>query len=84
MICKQIPVIDISGRECFDLIRHYSDKGMYILQKETGLEFEDAVDTLPCKYTYEETDKPIEQVEDTTSENELEVENPEVLTETEN
>lgn len=41
-------------------IRHYSDSGMRILQNETGVIYDDAVDTLPCKYTYSETDKPIE------------------------
>ena len=83
MICKQIPVIDISGRECFDLIRHYSDKGMYIIQKETGLKFIEAIDTLPCRYTYKETDQPIEQIETVAPENDSEAENPETLIEAE-
>lgn len=43
------------------LIRHYSDAGMTILQVETGIEYEDAVDIIPCAYTYMETDHPIEQ-----------------------
>lgn len=41
-------------------IRHYSDQGLKILQVETGIVYEDAVDNLPCLYTYEETDEPIE------------------------
>lgn len=41
------------------LIRHYSDNGMMILQVETGREYADTIDIVPCKYTYEETDKPI-------------------------
>ena len=41
-------------------IRHYSDGGFRILQNETGIVYDDAVDVLPCKYTYTETDKPIE------------------------
>lgn len=41
-------------------IRHYSDQNMHILQVETGILYEDAVDVLPCRYTYEETDIPIE------------------------
>lgn len=41
-------------------IRHYSDMGMMIKQVETGILYEDAVDYLPCIYTYEETDIPIE------------------------
>ena len=40
-------------------IRHYSDDGMKILQVETGIVYEDAVDYLPCRYTYEETLEPI-------------------------
>ena len=40
-------------------IRHYSDNGMMIRQIETGVLYEDAVDYVPCKYIYEETDEPI-------------------------
>ncbi len=43
------------------LVRHYSDCGMMLLQKETGLLYIDAIDVVPCKYTYEETDKLIEK-----------------------
>ena len=42
------------------LIRHYSDTGMIILQNETGIEYSEAIDIVPCPYTYTETDKPIE------------------------
>lgn len=44
-------------------IRHYSDQGLKILQVETGTVYEDAVDNLPCLYTYEETDEPIPDTE---------------------
>lgn len=40
-------------------VRHYSDIGMMIRQVETGILYEDAVDRVPCRYTYEETDVPI-------------------------
>lgn len=40
-------------------IRHYSDQNVLIRQLETGELYEDAVDVLPCRYTYEETDQPI-------------------------
>ena len=40
-----------------ELVRHYSDQGMMLLQVETGIEYEEAVDVVPCRYTYEETDK---------------------------
>lgn len=46
------------------LVRHYSDKGMMILQVETGIEYDDAVDVIPCKYTYQETETPIETTEE--------------------
>jgi hypothetical protein len=46
------------------LIRHYSDIGMKLLQAETGTMYDEAVDVMPCKYTYEETDKPIETTEE--------------------
>ena len=42
-----------------ELVRHYSDTGMMILQVETGLEYEEAVDVVPCRYTYKETSTPI-------------------------
>ena len=45
------------------LIRHYSDKGMMLLQVETGVEYDEAVDVIPCLYTYEETDNPVEDNE---------------------
>lgn len=35
-----------------NLIRTYSDSGLKIIQVETGIVFEDAVDLYPCKYTY--------------------------------
>ena len=44
-------------------IRHWSDIGNYIRQIETDILYEDAVDVMPCKYTYEETDEPIPQPE---------------------
>jgi hypothetical protein len=44
------------------LVRHYSDQGLYIMQIETGVEYSEAIDVIPCRYTYEETDKPIEEI----------------------
>lgn len=41
-------------------IRHYSDANVKILQVETGIVYEDAVDVIPCRYTYTETEEPIE------------------------
>ena len=45
------------------LIKHYSDKGVMLLQVETGVKYSDPIDVVPCRYTYEETDIPIEKLE---------------------
>jgi len=45
------------------VIRHWSDIGMKIKQIETNNLYNDAVDILPCAFTYEETDIPIDDVE---------------------
>lgn len=45
------------------LVRTYSDSGLKIRQIETGDVYDDAVDVAPCRYTYEETDEPIEAEE---------------------
>lgn len=44
------------------LVRHYSDQNMMMEQVETGIRYEDAIDLIPCRYTYVETDEPIEPV----------------------
>lgn len=46
------------------LIRHYSDKGVLLLQVETGAKYSDPIDVVPCAYTYEETDEPSEEPEE--------------------
>lgn len=42
------------------LIKHYSDKKVLLLQIETGMKYSEPIDVVPCRYTYEETDEPIE------------------------
>ena len=49
-------------------IRHWSDKGMKIQQNETKILYDDAVDVVPCRYTYTETNEPVELDEDVTVE----------------
>lgn len=44
-------------------IRHYSDNGYMIRQIETNILYEDAIDIIPCPYTYEETNEFIPDVE---------------------
>lgn len=41
-------------------ICQYSDANVKIRQVETGAIYDDAVDIVPCPYTYEETDIPID------------------------
>ena len=45
------------------LIRHFSDNGKKLSQIETGVEYDEAIDIIPCRYTYKETDKPVEKEE---------------------
>ena len=46
------------------LIKHKSDNNKYIRQVETGIEYASAVDVIPCRYTYEETEKDIPEKEE--------------------
>lgn len=41
------------------VVRHYSDQGVMIRKVEDGTLWPDAVDIVPCQYTYEETDVPV-------------------------
>ena len=43
-----------------NLYKTYSDAGNYILQVETGAEYDIAIDVENAPFTYVETDKPIE------------------------
>lgn len=51
-----------------DLYKTYSDENKYILQIETGVEYDEAIDVADengnIKYSYEETDKDIEREEE--------------------
>ena len=46
------------------LVKHYSDKGVKLMQVETGLVYDEAIDIIPCQYTYEETNERIESEEE--------------------
>ena len=50
--------IEVNGRV---LIKHESDSGKYIRQVETGREYPSAVDVIPCRYTYVETEREIDE-----------------------
>lgn len=68
----QTPFIDENGVTHKTLEKHYAEdengKKYYIIQKETGNKYDSAVDTAPCRYTYEATEEEIvsrETLEDT-------------------
>lgn len=61
------------------LIKHYSDKGMLILQEETGAMYGEAIDVVPCRYTYTETEIPAED-EPEQSETELKAQAYDIIT----
>lgn len=44
-----------------DRERRYSNLNVKIRQVETGAVYDDAADIIPCPYTYEETDIPIDE-----------------------
>ena len=50
------------------LIKHYAEDSQgnkyYIIQVETGIEYDEAVDVIPCRYTYVVTNKKIEEIEE--------------------
>ena len=46
------------------LVQHYSDAGFLLLQNETGIKYADPVDLVPCRYTYTETNEPIDEETD--------------------
>lgn len=62
----QRPLVDEDGKIIEHLERHYAEdeNGIRykILQVETGIIYDDAVDYIPCKYTYEITEEKVEEV----------------------
>lgn len=46
------------------LVHHFSAKENKILQVETGILYDDAIDGVPCPYTYQETNIPIAELEE--------------------
>ena len=41
------------------LVKHYSDNDVLLLQNETGVKYDIAIDVVPCIYTYAETDEVV-------------------------
>ena len=44
-----------------NLYYSYSDEGFYIIQNETGIEYDGAIDVEDAPYTYRESDRVIER-----------------------
>lgn len=63
MVVNEYPYKDENGVTHANLIKHYSDEGKYIIQLQTGIEYAEAVDVVPCRYTYVESDRSIEESE---------------------
>lgn len=64
----QYPFIEDNGIENRNLIKHYAEdeNGVryYIIQKETGVKYEETVDVYPCRFTYLVTEEPVKKEED--------------------
>jgi hypothetical protein len=55
---------DENGKVILDKDGNAVMRGFYILQNETGIEYEEAIDVENAPYTYSETDKPIPTEQD--------------------
>lgn len=65
MLKTQYPYFDENGVEHFEFVKHYTDNpDKILLQVETGCLYEEAIDLYPCRFTYQEVDKPVEEEEE--------------------
>lgn len=55
---------DEKGEVVVDKNKNAVMRGFFILQNETGAEYDEAIDVEGAPYTYSETDKPIEPIEE--------------------
>lgn len=70
MVQTQYPYIDEHGVSHNSLIKHWTDdEAKILLQVETGLLYLEAIDVYPCRFTYSEVDKPVEEEEEVEEEN---------------
>lgn len=53
----QHPYVDDNGAEHENLIKTFSDDGHQLLQVETGIVYDEAIDIYPCAFTYEEVEE---------------------------
>ena len=78
MIKTQYPFVDENGTVHNNLIKTWTDdETKTLLQVETGQTYDEAVDVYPCRYTYQEVDKPVEEEPEGENPGETPEENPE-------
>lgn len=61
MIIKELFTVRMDGVALF---RVFSDKKVTIIQNETGVEYDEAIDVEDAKFTYTETENPIHEDEE--------------------
>lgn len=59
MIVKEYYMTRADGIRLF---RTYSDKNLYIIQEQTNILYDEAIDVENAPYTYIESNQPIEEV----------------------
>ena len=59
--------------DSWELVRTWSDAGLMIRQVETGATYAEAVDIYPCPYTYEETDEPVDEDDEVSAQETLDI-----------
>lgn len=53
----------VEKKQGTQFVKHYSNKGLKLRQIETGAVYDEAIDVIPCPYTYEETDERVTEEE---------------------
>ena len=76
MIRTQYPYIDDNGGTRMNLVKTWTDDPTKtLLQVETGVMYDEAIDLFPCQFTYKEVDKPVEEEQEENNEEETPEEN---------
>lgn len=54
----------LTRKDGVNLYRTYSDSNFYLIQNETGVEYSEAIDVEGAPYTYSESDRLVEEIEE--------------------
>ena len=54
----------MTRRDGVRLFRTYSDQNLYIIQEQTNILYDEAIDVENAPYTYIESNQPIEEVQE--------------------